>query len=659
MGHCNPVDVNTCDGDTPIPCDYFDGVYEYINQMLMEEDDWEHMPLVLQDCSALEATEKYFCDALRERDFSSSLDLSRPPSFALPQRIVDNSNDESTNNLVESFQTACYSNVFNGSDGFVESPVSHFQALNTYLTRGSQPSCQSTGVDEVLARINDYISHDIEPKENHLEVLDVEAIGSNENLANGDTGRKTNHSRDNSECVEGRNSKQLATYAEEFEQTEKYDKTLLCPKMNPGFYNESPACHCEESSDNEGKNKQRYRKPIESKRGRPRASKVSGTKKEVIDLRSLLTRCAQAMADNNTATANEFLKQIRQYSSPYGNATERLAHCFANALEARVAGTGSALYTALTSRRIPAAELLKAYQTYVAACPFKRMSNIFANKSIGRLTREATRIHIIDFGILYGFQWPCLIQGISLRPGGSPLLRITGIDFPQPGFRPAEGVEQTGRHLMNYCKRFNVPFEYNAIAKKWDTISLEDLKIERDEMVVVNCMYRLRCVPDESAGLDSQRDDVLNLIRKINPDLFIHGIVNGTYNASIFTTRFREALYHYSSLFDMLDNTIPREDQNRLLYEREEFGRDVMNVIACEGPERIERPETYKKWQVRNLRAGFRQLSLNQDIVKEVKAKVRKGYNNDFLLDEDSDWMLQGWKGRVMYALSCWMPVRE
>ncbi|CAA2993277.1 scarecrow-like protein 14 [Olea europaea var. sylvestris] len=574
---CNPIDA-------PIPCDFFDGVYEYINQMLMEEDD-----SVFQDCSALQATEKYFCEALCEKDFSSSLDLISSPSDALSQTIVDHSNDESTNNLVESF---------------------------------------------------------LMPDQSRFDL-------------NGSDGRKKNHDRDNGDCEEERSSKQLASYDEELEQTEKYDKALLCPKMNPGFYNESPACHCEESSENEGKNKQLYRKPPESKRGRPRGTKISGTIKEVIDLRSLLTRCAQAMADYNTATVNELLKQIWQYSSPYGNATERLAHCFANAIEARAAGTGSTLYTALTSRRIPAAELLKAYQTFVAACPFKRMSNIFANKSIGRLTREATRIHIIDFGILYGFQWPCLIQGVSLRPGGSPLLRITGIDFPQPGFRPAERVEKTGHRLMNYCKRFDVPFKYNAIAKKWDTISLEDLKIERDEMVVVNCMYRLRHVPDESAGLDSPRDAVLNLIRKINPDLFVHGVINGTYDASFFTKRFQEALYHYSSLFDMLDGTIPHEDQDRLLYEREEFGRDVMNVIACEGPERIERPETYKKWQIRNQRAGFRQLSLNQDIMKEVKAKVRNGYNNDFLLDEDSDWMLQGWKGRVIYALSCWTPARE
>ncbi|KAL3530768.1 hypothetical protein ACH5RR_010090 [Cinchona calisaya] len=81
---------------------------------------------------------------------------------------------------------------------------------------------------------------------------------------------------------------------------------------------------------------------------------------------------------------------------------------------------GTTLYSAFTCRRVSAADTLKAYQAYILACPFRKMSNIFADKSIGRLTKGATKIHIIDFGILYGFQWPCLIQGISLRPGGPP-----------------------------------------------------------------------------------------------------------------------------------------------------------------------------------------------------------------------------------------------
>ncbi|PHT46745.1 Scarecrow-like protein 11 [Capsicum baccatum] len=349
--------------------------------------------------------------------------------------------------------------------------------------------------------------------------------------------------------------------------------------------------------------------------------------------------------------SHEKLKLIRLHRLPYGEATERMAHYFADALEARLAGTGIELYEAFAKRTITAADILKAFQVYVTA-----LSNIFAGESIGMLTREATSIHIIDFGILYGFQWPCFIQGISLGPSGPPKLRITGIDFPQPGFRPAERVEETGRRLAKYCRRFNVPFEYNAIAKKWDSIQLNDLKINKGEMLVVNCLYRLIHVPDETASENSPRDDVLRLIKQIKPDVFLHGIINGTYNSSFFETRFKEALFHYSSLFDM-EATVPRENQERLLFEKVNFGKEIMTIVAWEGTARFERPEPYKQWQLRNQRAGFRQIPLERNTVNEVKAKVQLQYHKDFLMDEDGNWMLQGWKGRVIYALSCWEPV--
>ncbi|PRQ34158.1 putative transcription factor GRAS family [Rosa chinensis] len=231
-----------------------------------------------------------------------------------------------------------------------------------------------------------------------------------------------------------------------------------------------------------------------------------------------------------------------------------------------------------------AADILKAYQTYIKACPFKLMSNIYANKTIFKLTEKATRLHIIDFGILYGYQWPGLIQSLAKRPSGPPMLRITVLK----------------RHrLAKYCKRFNGPFEYNFIAQDWETIRYQDIKLDRDELTVVNCLCRLRNLPEETE-MRSPRDRVLKLIRRINPDMYIHGLVNGTYNAPFFEIRFREALYHFSSLFDMFDETLPREDQQRLLYEQEILGRDIINVIACEGSRRLERPETYKQWQIRN-----------------------------------------------------------
>ncbi|OEL30480.1 Scarecrow-like protein 9 [Dichanthelium oligosanthes] len=113
-------------------------------------------------------------------------------------------------------------------------------------------------------------------------------------------------------------------------------------------------------------------------------------------------------------------------------------------------------------------------------------------------------------------------------------------------------------------------------------------------------------------------------------------------------------MFFFSSLFDMLEVNATRVDEQRLLIEREFFGREALNVIACEGTERIERPETYKQWQMRNLRAGFRPLPLQEEIMKKARYKVSKSYHRDFLVDKDNRWMLQGWKGRVIFALSAW-----
>ncbi|KAK2983168.1 hypothetical protein RJ640_018513 [Escallonia rubra] len=53
-------------------------------------------------------------------------------------------------------------------------------------------------------------------------------------------------------------------------------------------------------------------------------------------------------------------------------------------------------------------------------CSFHKMSNLFANRSIRYLYEASgrTTLHIIDFDIMYGLQWPSLIQSISLRLGG-------------------------------------------------------------------------------------------------------------------------------------------------------------------------------------------------------------------------------------------------
>ncbi|KAI5665995.1 hypothetical protein M9H77_15848 [Catharanthus roseus] len=628
-GSSSQLPVNG-EGESQVEGDYFDGVFKYIQEMLMEEEELENRPCMLQDCLALQAAEKIFYKVLHDDDDPSSHCRSPTPAFS--GQGFDNPSDD-------------FASIWNNQEknGFSASGNDSFVHSQTF-----QPNFQTINYCDNMYGNQDF-------NRNQRKAV---GQGRNSGEENSNEGRNVHSREDNSndddQNLDQRRSKRFAGYTEEIEETEVYDDALLCPGRNPNFYGESS------SIEEEGIIKKPSFQPQKPKRGRPKAGEKRGGNsssiKEIVDLRDLLTRCAHSVACHDNATAQELTKKIRQNSSPYGSATERLARFFVNALEARIAGTGTSLYSTLTTRRASASDILKSYETYLTICPFQRMSNIFANKSIAKATSSATRVHIIDFGILYGFQWPCIIHGISLRPGGPPKLRITGIDLPQPGFRPAERIEETGRRLASFCKRFDVPFEFNAIAKRWDAISLEELKIEKDEMVVVNCLYRLRNAPDETVVESNPRDAVIKFIKKINPHVFVHGVLNAGYNAPFFTTRFKEALHHFSSMFDIFEANLPPEDQERFMFEREVLGRDVMNVIACEGAERVDRPDSYKQWQVRNQRAGFRQVALDKKIMNEIKVKVKASYHKEFLIDEDCKWMLQGWKGRVIYALSCWKP---
>ncbi|XP_021716122.1 scarecrow-like protein 33 [Chenopodium quinoa] len=671
-----------------------DDVLKYISQMLMEED-MEQKPCMFHDPLALQATEKPFYDALGQKYPSS------PNQHPLIDHGVDSPDDRPWSSSTDTSGSTCTSS--SNSTNFVETtmvtdlsdhskplvtqshPIRSYSQPSTLpqwsfsssssfggsISNGSTLSAFGLPVDMNFFSEKESIiqfqkgmeeASKFLPKNNNI-VIDLDNINfpneskhdasavvvKKEKDENSPDGSRTSkvHYREDEDPDEGRrSSKQTAVSIDEAELSEMFDKVLLC--HNPGQ-------SCGINKDSEKSLPSPASQPQGPEVGKVRPRK-QGNIKSTVDLRTLLTLCAQSTASDDRRTADELLKQIRQHSSAGGDGSQRLAHYFANALEARLAGTGSQIYTAQSSTKTSAADMLKAYQFFIRTCPLKKISIGFANHTIIKAAEKASKLHIIDFGILYGFQWPALIQGLSNRDGGPPKLCITGIDLPQPGFRPAERVEATGRRLAKYCERFNVPFEYHAIAQKWETIRVEDLKIESDGVVAINCLYRFKYLLDETIVVDSPRSAVLKLVRNIKPNVFVQGVVNGSYNAPFFVTRFREALFHFSTLFDMFDTNASREDPERLMFEKEFYGREIMNVVACEGTERVERPETYKQWQARNIRAGFRQMALDQELINMLRCKVKGHYHRDFVIDVDGQWTLHGWKGRITRAITAWVP---
>ncbi|KAL7247444.1 hypothetical protein ACSBR2_002372 [Camellia fascicularis] len=85
----------------------------------------------------------------------------------------------------------------------------------------------------------------------------------------------------------------------------------------------------------------------------------------MVDLQTLLTQCSHAVARADIRSVNDQLNRIRQHFFAQGDGIERLAHYFANALEARLAGTRTAFYVASSTKRISAACQSKPFQQNV------------------------------------------------------------------------------------------------------------------------------------------------------------------------------------------------------------------------------------------------------------------------------------------------------
>ncbi|KAL3732216.1 hypothetical protein ACJRO7_028968 [Eucalyptus globulus] len=657
-------------------CDFSDVVLKYISDILMEEDV-EEKTCTFQESVALQAAEESFYEVIGKKyppslnshpishtdmhhdspadlfaiDFGDQCNLCGYDSVKPGWICYVGEPRASVTSSVSSSYTSVSSPDSSNSpitDGFADYPVSILR-LPELLSEKESVFHFKKGIEEASKFLPDNSSlfADLEKNNLSLKIPENDAISTVPKVEKTMGGERSNKSRGkknpHSENVcleESRSHKHSSLSTESAMSSDMFDVVLLsCVKDDPLREELQSA---QQNGQTKGSN------------GEKGQFKMQGREKDMADLRMLLTLCAQSVAVDDWRSANEMLKQIRQHSSPTGDGMQRIAHYFANGLEARLAGSRTQ-YTAIMSKPTSAASVLKAYRLFLAACPFPKISNFFSNKTIVNVAENATRLHIIDFGILYGFQWPCLIKRLSSRTGGPPKIRITGIDLPQPGFKPAERVEETGRRLKNYAKTFGVPFEFNAIAQRWDTIQLEDLRIDKDEVLVVNSMFRLKNLLDETVVTESPRDIVVNLMRKMNPAVFILGVTNGAYSAPFFISRFQEALFHFSTMFDMLDTNIPRDIPERMLIEKL-FGCGAMNVIACEGSERIERPETYKKWQVRIMRGGFTPLPLNEEIVKTAKDRVKSDYHKDFVVDENGQWLLLGWKGRIVRAFSTWEP---
>jgi DELLA protein len=185
------------------------------------------------------------------------------------------------------------------------------------------------------------------------------------------------------------------------------------------------------------------------------------------------------------------------------------------------------------------------------------------------------------------------------------------------------------------------------------------------EAVAVNSMLQLhRLLGDDRDGSPSPScgpiDEVLGLIRALGPTVVTVAEQEARHNAPRLMDRFVEALHYYCTMFDSVEAAalLAGGGPAAAAAAAEEYlGREIGNIVACEGAARVERHEPLPNWRQRLAAAGFMPWPLGSDafrqavLLLELLSPVAGG---GYTLAETDGCLTLGWHGRPLIAVSAW-----
>ncbi|KAL8459393.1 hypothetical protein ACS0TY_035909 [Phlomoides rotata] len=369
--------------------------------------------------------------------------------------------------------------------------------------------------------------------------------------------------------------------------------------------------------------------------------------------KQLLIECASAINNQNLTEAEGMINELRKCVSIQGTPSERIAAYMVEALVARMATSGGGLYRALRCKEAPSSVRLAAMQVLFEACPCFRFGFMAANGAILESFKDENRVHIIDFDINQGSQYYTLLQTLAKTPGKRPRIRLTGVDDPESVQRPIGGLKIIGQRLEQLAEDLELPFEFRAVPSETALVSPSVLNCQPGEALIVNFAFQLHHLPDESVSTVNIRDQLLRMIKGLNPKLVTVVEQDLNTNTSPFMQRFGETYDYYSAVFESLDATLGKDSQDRMNVEKHCLARDIINVVACEGTERIERYEVAGKWRSRMTMAGFAPCPVSRNVQNEIK-KVIKQYSERFKVKEEKGGLHFGWEDKTLVVSSAW-----
>ncbi|KAK4715074.1 hypothetical protein R3W88_020981 [Solanum pinnatisectum] len=389
------------------------------------------------------------------------------------------------------------------------------------------------------------------------------------------------------------------------------------------------------------------------------------TTSPTIQIRQLLISCAELISRSDFSAAKRLLTILSTNSSPFGDSTERLVHQFTRALSLRlnryISSTTNHLMTPVettptdSSSSLPSSSLALIQSSYLSlnqVTPFIRFTQLTANQAIlEAINGNHQAIHIVDFDINHGVQWPPLMQALADRYP-APTLRITGTG------NDLDTLRRTGDRLAKFAHSLGLRFQFHPLYiannnsdHDEDPSIISSIVLLPDETLAINCVFYLHRLLKDREKLRI----FLHRAKSMNPKIVTIAEKEANHNHPLFLQRFIEALDYYTAAFDSLEATLPPGSRERMAVEQVWFGREIVDIIAMEGEKRKERHERFRSWEVMLRSCGFSNVALSPFALSQAKLLLRLHYPSEgYQLGVSSNSFFLGWQNQPLFSISSW-----
>jgi len=383
----------------------------------------------------------------------------------------------------------------------------------------------------------------------------------------------------------------------------------------------------------------------------------------------LLLTTSTSVDENNLDSSLENLTDLYQTVSLTGDSVQRVVAYFTDGLTAKLLTKKSPFYEMLMEEPTIDEEFL-AFTDLYRVSPYFQFAHFTANQAIlEAFEKEEEKnnrsIHVIDFDVSYGFQWPSLIQSLSEKATSS-----NRISFRLTGFgKNLKELQETESRLVSFSKGFgNIVFEFQGLLRGSRVINLRKKKNETVAVNLVSYLNKMSCL--------LKITDTLGFVHSLNPSIVVVVEQEGSKNPSrTFLSRFTDTLHYFAAMFDSLDDCLPLESIERLRIEKKVFGKEIKSMLNnyddVDGGVDCAKYEKMETWKSRMENHGFVGMKMSSKCLIQAKLLLKmrthycplqfeeEGGGGGFRVSERDDGraISLGWQNRFLLTVSAWQSL--